>query len=138
MATAKRRIFLEALAETGNVSQACEVADYNRSAIYRLRDRSEEFATAWDEALQVAADRLEQEARRRAVEGTEEPVFYQGFECGRVRKYSDSLLMFLLKAARPERFRERQQVDVTSGGEKLPAAQVVITLPDNGRGDREE
>ena len=52
-------------------------------------------------------DDLELEARRRAVEGTERPVFYQGGEVGYVREYSDTLLIFLLKAHRPNKFRER-------------------------------
>jgi len=31
-------------------------------------------------------------------------VYYQGVECGRVRKYSDTLLMFLMKGAMPQEF----------------------------------
>ena len=49
---------------------------------------------------------------RRALEGGEEPVFYQGKIVGSVRKYSDTLLMFMLKARRPERYRDRVGVDV--------------------------
>ncbi|MHC5536960.1 hypothetical protein ACYOEI_01645 [Singulisphaera rosea] len=51
-------------------------------------------------------DTLESEARRRALDGVEKPVFYRGQKCGAIREYSDALLMFLMKAARPERFRE--------------------------------
>lgn len=59
---------------------------------------------------------MEQEAFRRAVEGTEKPVFgSMGFrmgsgEIGRVREYSDTLLIFLLKGARPEKYRERTEI----------------------------
>ena len=66
-----------------------------------------DFALAWDVAVDAAADALELEARRRAVEGTEKPVFFQGYECGRIREYSDTLLIVLLKANRPGKFRER-------------------------------
>ena len=38
-----------------------------------------------------------------------EEVFYQGEECGRILRYSDSLMMFLLKAHRPAKFRERME-----------------------------
>jgi hypothetical protein len=48
---------------------------------------------------------LEDEAVRRAYEGWLKPVFYQGRQCGAVRRYSDKLLMFLLKGWRPERYR---------------------------------
>ena len=35
------------------------------------------------------------------------PVFYQGKPCGAVQEYSDSLLMFMLKAHDPK-YREKQ------------------------------
>jgi hypothetical protein len=49
---------------------------------------------------------MEEEARRRAVEGTKKPIFYRGQVVGHIRDYSDVLLMFLLTAHRPERYRE--------------------------------
>ena len=61
----------------------------------------------------MAADALEAEARRRAVEGTQEPLVSAGRivrdDDGRpiaVRRYSDNLLLALIKARRPPR-RER-------------------------------
>ena len=41
---------------------------------------------------------------RRAREGVEEPVFQGGLCCGHVRRYSDLLLIFLLKSRRPHRY----------------------------------
>ena len=75
------------------------------------RDKSDTFAKEWDAAIEVATDTLEMEARRRASLGVEEPVYYQGQIVGYVRKYSDVLLMFLLKAQRPERFRDNHKID---------------------------
>ena len=57
-------------------------------------------------------DVLEWEARRRAVEGYEVPVFHQGVEVGSVRRFSDLLLIFLLKHRRPEIFQDKQIVAV--------------------------
>ena len=54
----------------------------------------------------MLADALEQEARRRALEGVEEPVFCRGERVGVIRRYSDALLILLLKAKRPEQFRD--------------------------------
>jgi hypothetical protein len=34
---------------------------------------------------------------------------FKGAECGRVREYSDTLLIFLLKATKPEKYRERHE-----------------------------
>jgi hypothetical protein len=101
-----RRAFLKVLAVTCNVGAACRVARVGRATAYRHRHAEPKFARAWDDACEDAADLLELEARRRAVEGVEKPVFYRGERVGVVREYSDSLLMFLLKGCRPEKFRE--------------------------------
>ncbi len=59
----------------------------------------------------MAADVLEAEAHRRAVEGVEEPVgWYKGVAGGTVRRYSDVLLIFTLKGLLPDIYRERKDV----------------------------
>lgn len=47
---------------------------------------------------------LENEALRRALKGTEEHVFYKGEITGAKTKYSDALLIALLKAHCPEKY----------------------------------
>jgi hypothetical protein len=66
--------------------------------------RDPDFAARWADALEEACDALEAEARRRAVEGVEEPVVSAGKLVCTVRRYSDTLLLALLRAHRPERF----------------------------------
>ncbi len=80
-----------------------------KQTIYTRQWREDrEFQVALKSARVMAADVLEAEAHRRAVEGVEEPAgWYRGVAGGTVRRYSDNLLMFLLKGARPERYRER-------------------------------
>ncbi len=107
LAAPERRAFIDALATTGNVIRACEMAGVDRRAVYRLRASDEAFAASWAEAQELGVDALEDEATRRAHEGVDEPVYYQGEVCGHVRRYSDGLLQFLLKARRPERFKDR-------------------------------
>jgi hypothetical protein len=85
--------FLRTLAATGNVSLACQAAKVGRTRAYEARQRDEDFAVAWHEALEDACDELESEARRRALAG------------------SDQLLMFLLRSHRPERYRENYRVE---------------------------
>jgi hypothetical protein len=103
--------FLAALRDCGNVRAATKAAQVDRSTPYKLRDADPAFAKAWDEAMHDAADVLEAEARRRAILGVDEPVFYQGVPVGSVKKYSDTLLIFLLKGARPHTYRERFGVE---------------------------
>ncbi len=66
---------------------------------------------AVEQAKEAAADLIEAEAFRRAVEGWEEPVgWYQGRPGGMVRKYSDVLAIFLLKGLRPDRYKDRVEM----------------------------
>lgn len=110
--------FLQALAIKGIVGQAARSAGISRRAAYLYRERDTEFALMWDDAIEEATDRLEEEIRRRGEEGVEEPVFGrvardQDGEIGTVRKYSDTLLIFLTKGMRPEKYRERHEVHST-------------------------
>jgi hypothetical protein len=101
-----QRDFLRALRRTGVVRSACRAARVGRSTAYRHRESDPDFADRWDDAIETAVDGMESEARRRAVDGTEKPVFYKGEQCGTIREYSDTLLIFLLKANRPEKYRD--------------------------------
>ena len=109
-------MFLDTLRGTGNVRLAASNADVARQVAYRARDSSATFRADWDEALEEARELLEAEARRRAAIGIDEPVFYKGEVVGHIRKYSDNLLMFLLKAHWPEKFRENVSIDQRVSG----------------------
>jgi hypothetical protein len=113
LTSTRRKCFLESLSETGNVTAAIQIAGTSRTRIYELRKEDSSFAAAWEEAEETAVDRLEAEARRRAVEGVQEPLVSAGKlvrdDDGQpiaIRRYSDNLLSVLLKAHRPPR-RER-------------------------------
>ena len=106
----KRGKFLKKLQETANVSGSARYAGLSRSLVYEKREADPEFAEAWDEAIEIAVDDLEAEARRRAFVGVGEPVFYKGVKCGEVQKYSDTLTIFLLKAHRPEKYQKPKEL----------------------------
>lgn len=99
--------FLLSYAKLGNIKAACEAAKVGRRTHFEWIKADQEYAAAVLEARDLAADVLEEEARRRAVTGVLEPVFQVGEEVGKIRKYSDTLLIFLMKGARPEVYRER-------------------------------
>ena len=104
--------FVEALADTGLVSAACAAVDMSEQSAYRLRRApgAEGFARAWDAALDAAADHLQAVAFSRAIEGVDVPVFDRdGCRIGSKRQYNDRLLMFLLRAYRPDRFRHAHE-----------------------------
>jgi len=111
----KEAAFLEALAGTCNVSEACKVAGVSRVHAYHLRAEYPAFAERWDKAKQIGVEALEDEARRRAFHGTDEPVFYQGQYVDSVKRYSDTLMIFLLKGAKPDVYKDRVASELSGG-----------------------
>lgn len=125
-----RKLFLDTLRATANISAAARAADINRRTAYTWRDENPEFAADWDEALEEATDALEAEARRRALDGVAKPVFYQGSECGTVQEYSDALMALLLKAHRPDKYKERSANELSGPGGvafTFPPLEFVVT-----------
>lgn len=109
--------FLAALEESANIALSAKIARVHRSRVYAHRDENEEFEQAWDEALEIGIATLEVELRRRALHGTAKPFFFQGEKCGSMQEYSDVLGMFLLKAHRPDVYRDRSEVNYKHSGE---------------------
>jgi hypothetical protein len=86
-----------ARAPGGSITRACRAAGVCRASFYNRRNEDEAFRAAVETALEEACDALEDEARRRAM------------------KCSDTLMIFLLKAHRPEKYRERYDVRTAVG-----------------------
>ena len=94
-----------------SVSHAARESGVDRRTFYAWRDgptnKIDGFAEAWDEALGVGVQYLEDEAVRRAADGVEKPVFYQGEMVATITEYSDQLLKFLLEGRRPDKYRPK-------------------------------
>lgn len=128
---AKRKVFLENLAMTGQVAVSARAAGYaNTKTVLGFRSEDEEFAKAWDEAVAAATHTLEEEAIRRARDGVREPVFYKGRVVGHKLNYSDALLLALLKRNDPT-YRE------TSGGGNTNINFGIAVLPVTAKSDEE-
>ena len=69
--------------------------------------RDAAFRADWEEAIEIATDTLEAEARHRALFGSEEPVYYRGEIVGTKIQRSDRLLELFLKTYRPDKFATR-------------------------------
>lgn len=112
----KKAAFCAALATSGgSVARACEAIDVARLTAYRWRADDPQFAKDWEQAKAIGLEALEDEALRRAFEGVSEPIYYLGRNVDTIKKYSDTLAIFLLKGGMPEKYRERSEVkhDVT-------------------------
>lgn len=118
---ARRTRFMQTLAMTGCVRDACRVAGMSNVSAYRLRRKSPEFAAAWDRALDHASLSLKAAAWARAVIGVEEPIVHGGKIVGMRRKFSDTLLRMLLQAADPETFGRKGAGENISRREEIEA-----------------
>lgn len=124
-----KSVFVDHLSDTCNVSAAARAAGIHRDTAYAHRKADPTFAAGWDSALEIATDALEAEVRRRALKGTVKPIYQGGKRVGKVREYSDTLAIFLLKAHRPDRFRERVSQEHTG------AVEVTVRYVDVDRSD---
>jgi hypothetical protein len=101
------RAFLAAYGELGSVKAAARAVGVSKEAVYKRMDKDPDFKKEFQEVRRhQVRDMLESEAVRRGIKGVDEPRFFKGEECGSVRRYSDSLLVLLLKAVAPEDFRD--------------------------------
>lgn len=152
VADPRRRIFLRAFAENGEVKESARIADVSRTAHYEWVKEDAVYKDAFRLAQRMYREKLEAEADRRAVQGVPKLRFYKGelimLPCdvgdplGRCvgtvdgqevwakpyveHEYSDNLLMFRLKRLDPN---YKDRVDV-----KAKTHSVVKVVPEQGRG----
>lgn len=138
----KQAAFLAAYRETGIVKAAAEASGVSRNDHYYWLNNDPAYGEAAAASQDEAVEAMEREARRRAVEGWRKPVYYKGEVVGHEHRFSDVLLIFLLKAARPERYREqlevvRSQVREREFGRVLQALEAAGVTADQLRVARE-
>jgi hypothetical protein len=147
----KHDAFLAAFKLTASITKAAAAAKCERGLHYRWLAEDPTYAAKFEDAKEEAAQTLEDEAIRRAHEGVSEPLVYQGsfgysrkwskkkkdWVYGRkplvIQKYSDALMIFLLKGFRPDKYRERGSVEVTGkdGGAIVLENKVLKNLDDD-------
>jgi hypothetical protein len=106
--------FLATFVLSGSIFHACRAARIHRQTHYYWLRVDPTYAAKFEEARQVAAQTLADEAVRRAVEGNRRPVTHNGKQVwvniNGVREplwehqYSDKLLVMLLRAANPSKY----------------------------------
>ncbi|MDD5338467.1 MAG: hypothetical protein PHG35_03525 [Dehalococcoidales bacterium] len=122
-----QRAFLSAFSQSGHLGNSAKKASIERTTVYLWRNDAN-FDLLFDAARKQAVTVLEDEAHRRAYTGVDEPVYYKGQVCGVVRKYSDTLLIVLLKANDPEKYRERAEITGANGGPVAVIKEVEVRL----------
>lgn len=97
---AKEEVFLTVLAETCNVTRACEAAGVGVTSVYRRKKENAAFRAAWLAAIAIAYQQLELVLLERAFNGTEKVVNVRPGAAGTMREYSNQLGIALLKMHR--------------------------------------
>ncbi|MGB8273643.1 MAG: terminase, partial [Alphaproteobacteria bacterium] len=105
-----------ALSRGASVDDAVRRGKVGRRTFYDWRTKDKAFNQQVLDAMEAGTDVLEDEARRRAVDGVRKPVYQGGKRVGYVQEYSDVLLIFLLKARRPDKYRDRFEAKGDAGG----------------------
>jgi hypothetical protein len=112
-----KHAFLESYAYWANISAAAAAAGVHRNDFYYWQEHDPVFLAAFQQAEAAATERLEREAWRRATEGTpyKRTSYWHGEPVGTDEKveYSDNLMMLLLRARKPDIYREKVDVAVT-------------------------
>lgn len=97
-ASEKRVLFLTALGAYGTVQHAAKAAGLGRRTVYNWRNEDLAFAQEWDDRIEDCTDVLEQSLYQRAMEG------------------DTTAAIFLLKGARPAKYRDNHRVEHTGEG----------------------
>jgi len=101
---------LDELRRLPNLSHAAQLVGVLPATVREHMRQHPDFAAEVEEALADGADAIEGEAMRRAVDGTKKVIAYQGQITDSYMEVSDSLLTTILKAHKPEKYRERSEV----------------------------
>ncbi len=126
----RRKVFLDALRETGVWAHACRVASPHSpsdtsnppcsSSFRALVRRDIEFAAAVEDAMETARANVLLEIQRRGQDGWDEKVFQKGMQAvdadgnpAVIRKYSDNLLLARARSMMPELFSEKHHHEHT-------------------------
>ena len=113
-----RELFLEEFRKTGNITSSAEAAHVERTSIFRWQEMDNAFALAFQQAEVEAVERLEAEARERAIKGSKliRRVTRNGRLIEEIEEWrpSDAMLIKLLQALRPEKYGDKLSVTSTT------------------------
>lgn len=113
----RQRAFIAHLAATGIVKQAARHIGASLEALYKLRHKNgaDEFAAAWDAAVDRGVQRLEDCALQRAIVGEERLVVSAGKVLGSEVRHNENLVMFFLRHRRPDRYGFAREQELKPG-----------------------
>lgn len=109
----QKQNFLDVYTETCSVSAGVKAAKVAHSTIYYWLN-NDAYRQCYAVAKQIVADKLEDALADRAIKGREEAIYYKGEFVANKYVPSDLASIFMLKGLRPDKYRERQTVDIVT------------------------
>lgn len=119
--------FLDEVRKHGNQALAARDAGVSGRDMEEIRKIDADRMAEWVQAVEESTGSLIVEAKRRAADGILEDVYYQGEVVGQQRKFSDALLMFLIKGQDPRYSLERREIS-GPGGAEIPTLPIQLSL----------
>ena len=127
---ARQARFLAAVGQGYSIRHAAATAGVSTATVYTRWLADPAFAEAYRSAVEQGTQAMEDEARRRAVEGVARPVYQGGKLVGHVQEYSDRLLEFLLGGRRPAMYRHNVHMTGQTQHEHSLAMEAIRRLRD--------
>ncbi len=104
--TAVQRSFLHAWLAVGSKMLARKVMGLCNQTPLNWKKGSDAFAAACKEVEEMIADNLEDELHQRALHGIKKAIVFQGKVTGHLQEKDAATLIFALKGAKPDKYRE--------------------------------
>jgi hypothetical protein len=132
----KQRGFLMAFVEHGQRKKAAEQVGIDRRTHCVWLKSDPVYAQAFERAEQFAADVAEDKLYELGIEGYNQVVWQNGIPVGVQKRYLPTLLLAIVNAMKPERYRWRGTVehDASEGLQRLTA--IWMSLRDNAMPER--
>lgn len=140
---ATEEAFLDGLREGWSITASAKAAGISRVTPFNWRKASmetlqedgtylDDFCVRWLDAIDAGADLLEDEAKRRGVDGVDKPVYQGGALVGTITEYSDTLLINLLRGKRPSTYNTGRMEHSGKDGGKILHSLEVEFIESNG------
>lgn len=113
----KQRAFIAHLAASGSVTMAARATGHSASPWYQLRRApgAEQFAAAWDRAIEAGARRVLDLLTEHAIHGTPETISQNGEVVLERRRYNHRAMQWIVAHRFPDQFGEVMGLDGHNG-----------------------
>jgi hypothetical protein len=113
MTEQQQEIFLSTYRKTGALQKSCSAAGITKRSLEAFTNsiKGEDFADAFQNALEEWQETIEAEISRRAIEGVDKGVYFKGVLMDTEKEYSDSLLIKMAESTIPK-YSKKLEIDM--------------------------